>query len=176
MSDTFPQENHNEETEEEEHEQTPETSVSDALEKCRREKEQYLAGWKRAKADLENYKRRESERNARREREAENRVLMALLPIIDNFERAAAVLPEETEADDYVKGVLRIRKECEQLLQQFGVERVDATGATFDPTVHEAVSQTESDDHESGKVVAQIHAGYKRGDTLLRPAQVQVAS
>ena len=132
-------------------------------------KEQLL----RAVADFDNYRKRiERERRELSEYAAAD-VLLELLPIIDNFERA---LQAPAGGDEpFKKGVELIHKQMLDLLRKRGVTLIDALGADFDPNVHQAVIHEPSDEHREGEVMQELQRGYKLGDRLLRPAMVKVA-
>jgi molecular chaperone GrpE len=100
-------------------------------------------------------------------------VLLELLPIIDNFERALQAPAVGDEA--FKKGVELIHKQMLDLLRKRGVTLIDALGADFDPNVHQAVIHEPSDEHREGEVMQELQRGYKLGDRLLRPAMVKVA-
>lgn len=126
----------------------------------------------RVTADLDNYRKRvirEREEVARTSRES---LISALLPAIDNLERALEHSPGGTPLHD---GLLQVQKQFARSLAEFGlVELVVKPGEVFDANVHEAVSQTESDQPE-GVVVQQLQSGYKVGERLIRPARVVVS-
>ena len=132
-------------------------------------KEQLL----RAVADFDNYRKRvERERRELSEYAAAD-VLLELLPIIDNFERALQAPAGGDEA--FKKGVELIHKQMLDLLRKRGVTLIEALGADFDPNVHQAVIHEPSDEHREGEVMQELQRGYKLGDRLLRPAMVKVA-
>jgi len=133
-------------------------------------KEQFL----RAVADFDNYRKRiERERRELSEYAAAD-VLLELLPIIDNFERALQA-PAGGDSEAVTRGIELIHKQMLDLLRKRGVTLIDALGADFDPNVHQAVIHEPSDDHREGEVMQELQRGYKLGDRLLRPAMVKVA-
>jgi len=133
-------------------------------------KEQFL----RAVADFDNYRKRiERERREQSEYAATD-VLLELLPILDNFERALQA-PAGGDAEAFKRGVELIHKQMLDLLRKRGVTHVDALGADFDPNVHQAVIHEPSEEHREGEVMQELQRGYKLGDRLLRPAMVKVA-
>ncbi len=133
--------------------------------------------WLRALADLENYKRRVEREKRRWTREAKEEVLLPLLDVIDNFERAVTCdIPGAPEPDDpYRQGVEMILKHLRSVLSSQGVEPIEACGAEFDPNLHEAVQQVESEEHRSNEIVEEVQKGYTMGDRLLRCSRVVVA-
>jgi molecular chaperone GrpE len=133
-------------------------------------KEQFL----RAVADFDNYRKRiERERRELSEYAAAD-VLLELLPIIDNFERALQA-PGGGDTEAVTRGIELIHKQMLDLLRKRGVTLIDALGADFDPNVHQAVIHEPSDEHREGEVMQELQRGYKLGDRLLRPAMVKVA-
>ena len=133
-------------------------------------------GWQRARAEFSNYKKRiERERTELFQRAALD-TLNALLPIIDDFDRAFESVPAALEEDAWIGGVAMIQRKFASLLEQYEVEAIDPTGAAFDPNLHQAIGAEESDEVESGHVIATMQKGYRAGDTVLRLALVKVAS
>lgn len=128
----------------------------------------------RKQADLVNFRRRmERERGERTER-ARADLLRELLPLIDDFERAAG--EDSDNVDAYREGVEMILDGFQETLRRLGVERLEPVGEPFDPTVHEAVEQTRTDEVPAGHVVSVYKPGYRIGDRLLRAAMVGVAT
>ena len=125
------------------------------------------------RADAINIRRRHEEEIIGLRTRLKADVVRDLLPVIDNFERALKHVPADLTDNDFVKGVQGIVKQFEKTLADMGVERIPTVGEHFDPHLHEAVSLEEGDgQHE---VVSQeLQAGYKIGDTVLRPAIVRV--
>ncbi|MGH9237927.1 MAG: nucleotide exchange factor GrpE [Vicinamibacterales bacterium] len=142
-------------------------------------KEQLL----RAVADFDNYRKRIERERRELSDYAATDVLLELLPIIDNFERAlqapasapGATAGRPAESEAFKKGVELIHKQMLDLLRKRGVTLIDALGADFDPNVHQAVIHEPSDEHREGEVMQELQRGYKLGDRLLRPAMVKVA-
>ncbi len=133
--------------------------------------------WMRAMAELENFRKR-----ARRELDssinlARADVLKQLLEVLDNFERALDAFEQAESGPDetFIKGVNLIQDQLLKVLRDNGVSRIEAVGEPFDPNVHEAVSQIESDDVPSQHVAHVVKAGYRIEDQVLRPAVVVVA-
>lgn len=146
-------------------------------EKWRTEAEKNREKWLRAMAELENFRKR-----SRREIEnsinfANASVLRELLDVLDNFERAQSVANENEEGagEAYIEGMRLIYQRFVEVLRQNGLERVPAKGEEFDPNLHEAVSQIETDEVQSGKVAHVVQDGYRLKEMVLRPAKVVVA-
>ena len=145
------------------------------LEQLKQERDEYLAGWKRAKADLVNYKKEEAERMQRVIEYAEHELLMKIFPILDNLERAAKLIPEKEKDNQIYKGFLQIAGQWREFLKNRGIEEVEAEGKAFDPEIHEAVGEVDSTDGiDSGIVAEEMEKGYVVQGKLLRPAKVKV--
>lgn len=138
--------------------------------------EEYLAGWKRAQADLENYKREEDERIGKVKEYVTESMVMELLEVLDNLERAEKGITAKQKKDSVVQGFLQISKQLQDFLKNQGVEEMEALGEPFEPALHEAVGQIQSKKYKSGEVARVVEKGYKRGDSLLRVAKVQIVA
>ncbi|MBI1984798.1 MAG: nucleotide exchange factor GrpE [Candidatus Wildermuthbacteria bacterium] len=145
------------------------------LEETLRQKDEYLAQWKLARADLINYKKEDLGRmKLMREYAAEN-LILKLLPILDNLEIAEQKIPNGMKEDEYIKGVLSLKAQFQGFLKNQNVEELEAQGKAFDPAVHEAVQEEEIADKEPGKVLEVLEKGYLYQGRLLRPAKVKVS-
>jgi molecular chaperone GrpE len=128
----------------------------------------------RTAAEFDNYRKR-MERDRRELSEyAASDVILELLPIVDNFERALQA-PAGPEPDAFRKGIELIHKQMLDLLRKRNVMPIDALGKAFDPNVHQAVMHEPSDAHREGEVMQELQRGFMIGDRLLRPAMVKVA-
>ncbi|HEY3059294.1 MAG TPA: nucleotide exchange factor GrpE [Chloroflexota bacterium] len=138
--------------------------------------DEYLRLAQRSQADFINYRRRVEEERAQQARDANVTYLLRLLPILDDFERALAnAAPEDLESN-WGKGVLLVERNVRSLLAADGVERLPAEGAEFDPREHEALGRQPSSDVPDGHVLHVVRPGYRKGDRVIRPAQVIVAA
>lgn len=148
----------------------------DPVDALKAEADKNLEGWQRTLAEFQNYKRRVTrEQQALRKRVSLD-TLADLLPIIDDFERALANIPEDLQGNAWVDGVALIETKFHKLLDDYDVEILDPVGEEFDPNHHQAIGTVESDAYESGQVVETLQKGYLSDKTLLRPALVTVAS
>lgn len=131
----------------------------------------------RVTADLENFKKRAARERLEAAQFANAALLQKLLPILDNFEMALAAAKNSQGAslDSLQAGIAMIQQQLKSALTESGLEELDATGKPFDPAVHEAISQQESDSAPEGQVLQQIRKGYKLRERLLRPSAVIVA-
>jgi molecular chaperone GrpE len=130
----------------------------------------------RESADFENYKKR-----AVRERQdaltyANESLLQKLVPVLDAFEMALAATAKEPDGAHSLRaGIVMISNQLKSALNQAGLEEIDAAGKVFDPNIHEALSQEQTDQAPEGTVVSQIRKGYKFRNRLIRAAGVVVA-
>jgi molecular chaperone GrpE len=141
-----------------------------------RKADEYLRLAQRAQADFINYRRRVEEERAQQARDANVAYLQRLLPILDDFERALSnAAPEDLESS-WGKGILLVSRNLQGLLSSDDVQRIAAEGAEFDPREHEALGSQPSADVPEGHVLHVVRQGYRKGDRIIRPAQVIVAS
>jgi molecular chaperone GrpE len=131
----------------------------------------------RAVADLDNYRKRVAREKEELARFTTERVVTALLPTLDNLERAIdAAQTHGAENSSLLQGLTQVHSQFRRTLMEFGLSEIIAgAGQPFDPNLHEAVSQVESPEHAEGHVVEQFQRGYKLADRLLRPARVVVS-
>ncbi len=137
---------------------------------------EYLDGWQRARADMANYRRRTEAERSTLVATANSRLLTRLLPVLDDFERAFETLPADLRNLTWIQGVGMIYRKLQITIEGEGATPVDAVGQPFDPNIHDAIMQEESNDYPAGTVVAELQRGYKLGDRVLRPAMVKVSS
>jgi molecular chaperone GrpE len=129
----------------------------------------------RALADFDNFKKRESRNRLEAEQRARDQVLVEMLAVLDNLERALAhVAPGEAESP-LTEGMRLVLRQFTSVLERFGVRPVEAVGQPFDPQLHEAIQQVATDTHPPGVVALELRKGYLRDNKLLRPAMVAVA-
>jgi len=128
----------------------------------------------RTAAEFDNFRKRVDRERRELVEFAASDLLLELLPIVDNFERALQA-PAPPEAEAFRKGVELIHKQMLDLLRKRGVTPIEAVGADFDPNFHQAVIHEASADHREGEVMEELQRGYMLGDRLLRPAMVKVA-
>ena len=128
----------------------------------------------RATAELDNFRKRMAREKADSLRYANQRLLEELLPVLDNFEMGLQAAEQDSESMIF-QGMAMVKKQLDTFLESQGVVEIEAAGASFDPNVHEAVSQEESDEVEEGAILRVMRRGYRIQDRLLRPANVVVA-
>lgn len=146
----------------------------DPAEQARKSWEQLL----RTTADFENFKKRATREKQDAVKYASESLLNKLVPVLDNLDMALTAAQQEAPAQNIQAlqtGITMIHQQLKQALSEAGLTEIDASGQRFDPNIHEAVSQQESDAVEEGHVLQQLRKGYKLRDRLLRPAMVVVA-
>lgn len=144
------------------------------LEKCQKERQDYLAGWQRSRADFLNYKKEEMERFGEILKYANESLILQILPILDDFEKAEKEISDELKKNEYFKGMLQIKKQLQDLLKNQGIEEIKSLGEKFDPNFQEVVETVEVKDKESGVIVEEIKKGYKLNGKVVRPAKVKI--
>ncbi|MBV9120017.1 MAG: nucleotide exchange factor GrpE [Chloroflexi bacterium] len=151
------------------------TDLRAELEAERAKANDYLEQWRRAAADFSNYKRRSEEERASMARLFNEALVKSLLPVLDNFERALATMPDELKGNSWVEGVSLTEKALRAALEREGLCGIEALGQKFDPTLHEAVAHDISDEHEDDSVIEEFQKGYKLHDRVIRPSMVKVS-
>lgn len=129
----------------------------------------------RAVADLQNFRRRAAEERAQQMQYANEQLILELLPLLDNFERATGCSVEGDAAQNLLRGVCMVQQQFVDVLTRFGVQRMQTIGATFDPAQHEAIERVETDEVGEGTIVGEALPGYTLNGRVLRAAQVRVA-
>ena len=129
----------------------------------------------RKQAEFDNYKKRVERDRAKANRQAERTLMVALLPLLDDFERALGAAAEESGTDAYRAGIELIHRQLLEILRKRGVSPIDTAGARFDPNLHEAVAYHASEGHDDGDVIDEVRRGYLFDEELLRAAMVRVA-
>jgi molecular chaperone GrpE len=132
-----------------------------------------LAGWQRAQADFINYKRRSEQERAEVAQFANSILVLSLLPILDDFERAFVSIPPRLAKMSWVDGIKLIERKLWASLEAQGLSPIKALGEPFDPNLHEAVRQ---DKGKEGIVIEEVQKGYKLNDRVIRPTMVVVGN
>jgi molecular chaperone GrpE len=141
------------------------------LQQEKEEAQRFLANWQRAAADFANYKRRVEQERGEAMRLANAALIINILPVLDDLERALTNLDIRLVGLTWFDGIRLIYRKLQLVLENAGVSQIEAEGQPFDPRFHEAVMYGEG---EEGKVVAEVQRGYKLNDRVLRPAMVVV--
>ncbi len=129
---------------------------------------------KRQLAEFENFRTRTDREKAQMFDMGARSVLEKLLPVIDNFERGLASVPEEGKSDPFVDGMNMVYRQMMTEMEKLGVTPIEAVGQPFDPNLHNAVMQTQSEEYESGTVAQELQKGYRFHDAVLRHSMVSV--
>lgn len=129
----------------------------------------------RVQADFINYKRRVDQERAEQIRFANSMLILKILPVLDDLERATETVQADLAGLNWVQGVLLIGRKLKAALEEEGLSKIDAQDAEFDPRYHEAVIYEEAPEGEKDRVVAILQNGYRLHDRVIRPAIVKVA-
>jgi molecular chaperone GrpE len=139
-----------------------------------RERDELYDRLLRKTAEFDNYRKRVERERREQADQAIADLLLELLGVVDDFDRALAAEPGKG-ATGYRKGVELIHSKLNDMLRRQGARPIEALGADFDPAVHQAVAHESSPDHRDGEVIEELRRGYMLGERLLRPAMVKVA-
>jgi molecular chaperone GrpE len=148
--------------------------VPDELAQARGERDDFYDRLLRQAAEFDNYRKRTERERREMAQYAAGDLLEALLPVVDDFERALQA-EAGSDAAAYRQGVELIYKQLQDQLTKRGVKAVEAVGQPFDPHFHQAITYEASPGREEGEVIDEVRRGYLLGDRLLRPAMVKVA-
>jgi molecular chaperone GrpE len=135
----------------------------------------HLDQWRRAEADLQNYRKRAEKERSESFKYGTSGLLKALLPILDDFERALLTCPDVGAKFTWTEGVALIDRKLLLTLEQHGLQEVKALGKPFDPGMHEAFLAERTSAYPDGHVSAVLQKGYRLHDRMLRPVMVKVA-
>jgi len=149
--------------------------IQKELDECRDQKEEYLAGWQRARADFLNYKKEEAEHVSDLLKYSTENFISGLLPVLDSFEMAQKTLPAEAKTDGNIQGMLQIKIQLLDFLKKQDLEEIRSVGEKFDPNFHEIAAETEVEGEESGVIIEEMQKGYTFQGRVIRPARVKVA-
>ena len=139
-----------------------------------KKKTEYLSGWQRCLADFENYKKRQLETQRNVEQFSKERIILEILPVVDNFEASLAHVPEKEKDSAWVVGINHIKTQLENILKDNGISEIETkAGDEFDPEIHEAVSKGE-EGKEKNKISKILQKGYKSGERVIRAVKVAV--
>lgn len=132
--------------------------------------EEYLNNWKRAEADLINYRKQEAERAQALIKYGNESLIIEIIDVYDNLRLALSHTPPDTDKN-WLVGIMQVAKQFEQFLEKHGVKKIEV-GAAFDPAVHEAIETVEGDEDR----VEEVRSGYTMHDKVIRPARVKVVT
>ena len=148
-------------------------ALNQALAEEKARAESNLAGWQRVQADFINYKRRVEQEMQEIGKLANANLVLNLLPILDDLERALASVPDDLAEVSWVDGIRLIDRKIRGALEAMGLSRIEAIGEPFDPNIHEAVMPGKG---KEGIVVEELEKGYMFQDKIIRPTKVVVGS
>ena len=143
---------------------------------CKKEKEEYLTGWQKERAEFANYRKQEDDRKAIFSEAMRERILMRFLTVLDSFNMAFANKESWEKVDEnWRKGVEYIYSQMNGIFEEYGIKPVGEEGEAFDPSIHQSIDVVETDKKElEHKVANVIQKGYKLGERVIRAARVNV--
>ena len=150
-----------------------EEDASAELKRLQAEAEEYRDRYLRSAAELDNLRKRTVRIRTETREEGLRDMLLQFAPVLDNLKRALALESDDITA--FKQGVELIQQQFQEVLGRFGLEEIKAVGQPFDPNLHEALMEIESDEYPAGTVVEETEKGYRLGDKVLRPARVVVS-
>jgi molecular chaperone GrpE len=151
----------------------PSQDLEKALAETKKLAEDYLDSWKRTQADFINYKRRMEQERLETGKYANTQLILSILPILDDFDRALKSISPRIEKSDWAAGVKLIIRKLSTTLESQGLTPIQALGQPFDPNLHEAVMHGKG---EEGIVIQDLRTGYKLYDKVIRPSNVIVGN
>ena len=131
---------------------------------------------RRQMAEFENFRKRTEKEKSQMYDMGAKSIIEKILPVIDNFERGLAAVPEEQREDAFVVGMDKVYRQMLTELDASGVKPIEAVGQEFDPNFHNAVMQVESEEYDSGVVAQELQKGYMYKDSVVRHSMVAVVS
>ena len=146
------------------------------LKMCKKEKEDYLNGWQKERAEFANYRKQEDDRKSIYSESMRELILMRFLSVLDSFNMAFANKEAWEKVDDnWRKGVEYIYSQMNAIFEEYGVRPIGEEGEAFDPNIHQSIDMVETDDKElEHKIANVIQKGFKMGERVIRPARVNV--
>ena len=168
-----PEENENARPEETNGEIASPAGLEEELAAEKQKAAEYLANWQRTQADFINYKRRTEEERAEFNSFANANLILAILPVLDDLERALEAMPARITKSEWAEGMRFVERKFKTILQGMGVIPMVSVGETFDPNIHEALRQSRGPE---GIIIEEFQKGYMMGARVLRPAKVVVGN
>lgn len=149
--------------------------LGDKIAQAEQKSKEFFEGWQRERADFLNYRKRVERESVLLHQTLTGQIIKKYLVILDDLDRALKTRPTQGDGAVWAEGVELIYRKLSMILDSEGVKIIPAEGAMFDPSLHEAISQEESQDHESGQIIEVLQKGYTINERVLRPALVRVA-
>lgn len=150
-------------------------ALRENLTSAQAESQRNLEGWQRARAEFANYKKRVERERVDAHDNAVDEIIKSVLPLIDDFDRAAENVPQDIAENAWVTGTLTIGQKLHKILEKYDITTIDPVGEPFNPDLHQGLGVDTDTDMESGLVTQTLQKGYIKGDKLLRAALVRVA-
>ncbi len=157
-----------------EHRRKSDKELKKELEETKKKAQEYLDGWKRAKADYINLERRAEEEKKEIINFANTVLILKILPVLDSFDQAFRHLKKKEKNDKWIEGIKQIKNQLEEILKSEGVEKIETIGCKFDPQLHEAMACEKNNKFKEDEITEEIKAGYKLRDKVICPAKVKV--
>lgn len=152
-----------------------EERLASELEEWQLKADEYLDGWQRSRAEFANYKKRVERDQAQISQKATANIIKHFLEVMDDLELALKNRPQDGEGSAWADGIELVYRKFSSILESEGVTPIETDGQYFDPSLHEAVTNEDHPDYESGRIIEVLKRGYLIGDRVLRPATVRVA-
>ncbi|MFA5106852.1 MAG: nucleotide exchange factor GrpE [Patescibacteria group bacterium] len=152
----------------------PNETAQTEADRLRQQAEEYLNGWKRAKADYANLQKETERRQSEFIQFANAALIHELLPLIDHFKQAFMHLPAELNDSEWVKGIRHIQTHLNKILAEHGIQEIRTVGEKFDPTRHEAIEEVDSD-QPAGTIIEELKTGFLLHERVLQAARVKIA-
>lgn len=153
---------------------TVETAI-DPMDQMKKDMDEINDKYLRLNAEFQNYRKRVEKEKTDIFKYGQEKFVIELLPIMDNFERALLASQQENIESKVMDGIILIKKSLDEFFEHNGVKKIEAIGMPFDPIKHHAVMTVESEDHASDHVVEVFQEGYVLNDKVIRPCMVKVA-
>ena len=134
-----------------------------------------MDGWQRERAEFSNFKRRIEREQALQRQMLTGEIIKKYLVILDDLELALKNKPRDGEGAAWAEGITLIARKLQSIIDAENVESINENDVPFDANLHEAISNEDNADFESGEIIEVVSQGYKLGDRILRPAMVRVA-
>jgi molecular chaperone GrpE len=150
-------------------------SPADPIAEAKAEAQRFKDQWMRSAADFDNFRKRSRKELEDTRKAGREELLKDLLPVFDNLERAMTSAERATEVKPVSDGLKLVLRQFTDTLGRSGITKVPTVGQPFDPSMHEAIQQVETDEVAPGTVMAEVQPGYLQGDRLVRAAMVVVA-
>lgn len=151
------------------------SALKEELKSLKAQNKDYYGQLQRQQAEFDNFRKRTQKEKDDLVKYAAERVLTSMLPIVDNFERALAAAKSNSDMESFSRGVEMIFRQMMTILEKEGLRPIEAVGKPFDPNLHEAVLQEDSEEHAENIVIEELQKGYYLKDKIIRPSMVKVA-